>query len=55
MFQKYPIGTPIRLKHDYPNDVRTVADYQTNGGVWYLKLSDGKSVCVDRLSELEVV
>ncbi len=55
MFQKYPIGTPIRLKSDYPNEVRTVADYESKGSVWYLRLSDGKSVCVDRLSELEVV
>ena len=54
IFRKYPRGTRIQLKDDYPNDIRIVSGYHPLFDRWYIDFEDGTMVCVDRLVELEI-
>lgn len=46
---KFPEGTRLRLKDDYPHIIREVSGYKVVNGEGYLLFKDGSSLCMKRL------
>lgn len=49
IFIKYPIGTVLRLKDDYPGVNRVVKGYEIFDNAFYLIFNDGSKLNIDNL------
>lgn len=55
LYTKYPIGTKLRLKDDYPFVIRVVSGYEVYENETYLLFEDGSKLNIKRLEDIKEV